>query len=146
MPSIPATKTLFLTTDERALFEKLPKKLKDDWNVHEEFGKYEDTAETKQIRFELLRLRGPEFKGIMEQAEHVGSEKMFQEFVNSVDLSFMSEDQLIDIFFMLGPDVLSALVAHGIERARESEDMEMTAAIAKFRHIVFDAYASISHT
>lgn len=133
---------LYLTADERKIFDALPEKLKEGWEVKEEKGKYEDSPERRSIRYELLKLNNPKYKKIVSSADKVHTKEEFHEFVSQVDLSLMKQDELIDILFTLGPNVLSGLIQKGLETAKEDDDLDLTTALTNFRHLTLSSYSA----
>lgn len=133
---------LYLTADERKLFTALSAKLREGWEVKEEKGKYEDSPERQEIRYELLKLNKAKYKKIVDKANTVRSQEEFHSFVMDVDFSSMTQDELIDVLFTVGPDIVSLLISHGIATAKEDSDVELIAAFTNFRHLVLASYSA----
>jgi len=67
----PMAHPLYLTTDERTLFDALPAKLKEGWEVKEEKGTYQDDDMKRMLRMTFLKVRLPLLQKIREKMKNV---------------------------------------------------------------------------
>lgn len=131
--------TLFLTGTERDAFEMLSSGLRDGWAVQAEDLVYEDTAEKRMIRMMLVRLHDPKLLALRSSVQSGGSLDQTVSAIQSVDLKDISEDDIAELFFALGPDILSRLILLTLMEAREDVDLERVAALTLIRHSMLAA-------
>lgn len=137
-------RTLSLTAKERALVASLPAALREGWSVEEEQGIYQDTAERRAFRFQMMRVRDPQLLRFREQVANVKTDAAFVELVQTIDLRRVDNRDIAHIVFALGPDGLTTIVTGILENAKDHEDIELAAAFAALRHGMLQSFQATS--
>lgn len=126
---------LFLTSAEKAAFQALPESVRTQYEIKDESLTFQDSEEKIQTRIRNMNLQHPELKKLQEQAN---SKKFTQEeianLMQSVDLSELSEKDLLEVAFAWGPDVFTSLIAVALPKVASSEEMQPVAHFAHLRH------------
>ncbi len=130
--------SLYLTASEQKLFDALNPKLKEGWTVASETLSFEDTSEKSQIRFDLMRLEHP----LLEQLRKNGGVKSAQDladFMQKNDLSKLGQNDLSEILYVLGPNLVSAVIETMFTSVHNDDDLAGICAFTSLRHILFSA-------
>ena len=77
---------LSLTAEEQKMFDGLPDKLKEGWEVQEERGSYQDSPEKLSTRLALLRVHDPKLLEFQKKAAGLSAEKL-SELIAKTDLT-----------------------------------------------------------
>jgi len=135
---------LYLIDSERALFGAVPKGVQSGWKVEEEEIAYEDSKERMHVRLELMDIQDPRLKAFEEKAKGVKDEEKFLEMVQDIDLSQITNADISEIFYALGPTLLSQLIASLLSEAKGDEYIEQVAVLSTMRHLMFGTAVSAS--
>jgi hypothetical protein len=135
---------LHLRPEERKIFNSFTDTLKDGWKVEEENRTYEDTAEHRQMRLSLLRVRDPKLLTFLTEAQKEKSPAALAELVHATDLAGVAESDLAELFFALGPATLSMIIEKLLREAKKDEDLADIAALTEIRHSLLSSMMSIS--
>ena len=137
---------LFLLREEQAAFEALSSDLREGWEVEMETATYEDSVEKQIMRLSILRLHDPTLKELRDKAQSAGSVEEVATLLQDFDLKDVDEDDLAELFFAMGPTILSQLIASLLASAKTDDDIEGITALTTIRHSVLHALApSSSH-
>lgn len=135
---------LHLTADERKLFDALPEKLKEGWEVREEKMKCNDSAEQRVLRAMFLRLEHPLFRELQKKAKECANEQEFMNLCTKIDITKVSYSDLAELFFVLGPEQMSHVVSRLFREADSDDDLNSVAALTVLRHVLLESYQSVS--
>jgi len=136
--------TLYLTGDERKLFEALPAKIKEGWTVAEEALRYEDTPAKRTTRLHLTKLDDPFLKSFVEEALQLRTPDALGKKILDTDLSGVSEGDLAELFFAMGPEPLCTIIPQLLGSVRSDSDIEDLVALTTIRHSLLAAMQSRS--
>lgn len=125
---------LHLTAQERAIFDSLPEKLREGWEMEEEKFTYHDTPERMRMRIELMRVHDPKLLEFQKKASQVRSREEFLILAKSTDLSGVSHADLAELFFVLGPEPVSLIVQRLLQEAKADVHLELLVALTAIRH------------
>jgi len=140
--------TIFLTAEEKKLFNPLSDELKGDWEVQDEVINYEESAEKQRMRCKLMKLSDPELQKAFDEIQSIeaDSQESFAKWVDSLKLAELNDDDINEIFYALGPVSISKMLVQMIAQAKNNEDIEFIAAIAAIRHVMFTPKSDASST
>jgi len=125
---------LYLTPAERQLFDALASELKEGWETEEEEQSYEDSAERRQVRLDLMELDDGRFEDVILKCGPECSPEDLQKLVSKVDLTGLSERDLWEICFALGPDAMGFLISKLLVDVRDDDHLEGIMALTNLRH------------
>ena len=131
--------TLFLFQEEQSTFEALSPALREGWEVETETATYEDSAEKQIMRLSILRLHDPTLKELRQKAQNANSAEEIATLLQDFDLKDVDEDDLAELFFAMGPTVLSQLISSLLASAKTDDDVEGITALTTIRHSVLHA-------
>ncbi|MFA6522917.1 MAG: hypothetical protein WCS85_00930 [Candidatus Peribacteraceae bacterium] len=126
---------LYLTAAEQKTFSALPDALRDGWVVEEETEVFVDSPASRRSREELIRVRNPHLADVQRRLAAAESEQEAGEVVQSFDIASLTEEDLLQLFFALGPESVSVLLGAVLAAAREDRDLEVVAALGNLRHL-----------
>jgi hypothetical protein len=131
--------TLLLTATEKPLWDKLPAKLREGWEVVEERGAFRDSPERRTMRLQLVHLRDPKLKIFLEKARAATSVDALATLVLSMDLREVMDADLAELFFALGPALLAKVMSSLLQSARTDSDIEGIAALTVIRNALYSS-------
>ena len=131
------TKTLFLTADERTLFETLPDNLCEGWEMKEESGAYRDSDRQRVLRCSLLNFTDPKLIALQKSVINAKTPRELLRQAGSFDFSKASPSDMAELFFAIGPDGLSLLISGFLLQAKDQSTMCGIALLANARHEFF---------
>lgn len=126
--------TLHFTQAEQQLFSALPAELREGWTVEDEVLTYEDDAEHRQVRLDLMELDEGKFERIILDCGPEVTEEKLEELIAQIDLSHMSPKDLWEMSFALGSEAMSYLIAKLILEVKTDTQIEAICALADLRH------------
>jgi|GEM_PF-649905 hypothetical protein len=135
---------IYLTAGEQKLFDALPKTLSKGWQVEEEDQVYEDTKEKFMVRISLMNLRDPKLLALQERVKKTRSHEEIIPLVDQLSLADISESDLLELFFAMGPKILSVNIADLLKRASGPADMNAIAALTFIRRSILTSLLSAS--
>lgn len=135
---------LHLTPSEQALFEALPSALREGWMIESETRSYVDTPDKMEIRMALLRLHDPKLIALREKTATAKNADEVAAIIGETDLHGVDDDDLASLFFALGAETISKLIAFMIPKASTDKDVEGITALALIRHAILNAFQSVS--
>ncbi len=125
---------LYLTAGERALYDNLSESLREGWTVEVESQEFSDSPEKRQARADIIRISDPHLKAFRDAAMHAATEEELGSLMDVTDVSKTNEDDLTSLFFVLGPDALSAMIGTFLAQAKDDAAVETVAALSMLRH------------
>ncbi len=131
--------TIFLNTEEKEAFNSLSDDLKGDWEVQDEIIEYEESADKQRMRCKLMKLSDPALQKAFDEVQNLkeGDQEAFNNWVSSLSLSELNDDDMNEIFYALGPVSISNMIKQMLAEAKEADDVEYVAAISAIRHVMF---------
>jgi hypothetical protein len=125
---------LHLTKPERIIWDALPNGLKEGWEIEQEANTTHDTPAHFQMRLALLRLHDPKLMQLRDAAMKSDSAETVTKLLEETNLSNVSDGDLAELFFALGPSMLSEYVSSLLKKAKDDPDLEDIAALTTIRH------------
>lgn len=131
--------TLHLTKDEQKLFAKLPAELTKDLSVVAETLTYEDSPQRRKIRLKQLTIVDASLKKFLQTAALASSEKEFGSMISALDLDSISENDIAEILFAIGPDGIAFMISQALSNAQGKDAMELACTLSLVRHEMLEA-------
>jgi len=141
--------TLYLTSTEKELFAALPDTLKEGWSVEVLDGICDDRPEDLVMRYKTLPLKGGEFKRLAEEAKEAKTPEEFENIAASLNTEQLSYKEMVDLFFLLGTRIQSAMIRQLLTTAKKDEEIEAVMTLSVTRKAQSSAnsvYCSSSRT
>lgn len=129
--------TLRLTNDELRQFESLPADIRGEWKTDTIDIHYKDSKEKMNVRLWLLRISSPELQGIAAAASEGLSLDDLVTKIQAIDLSSVSANDVREVLYALGPDVLGLIIQNILSSTPNEKDMEQVHAYATARALFF---------
>ncbi len=127
--------TLYLTATEQSLFTALPADLRDKASVEVEMLTFVDNDKHRESRLRSMDLKDPTLKRFQDEAKvKAYSPADLLKLAETVDLSSIAKDDVIELAFAWGPDVFVALIAEAIPAAKSGQDLQEIADLSVLRH------------
>lgn len=124
---------LLLTSPEKALFDALPAPLREGWVCELIADIPPDDPVQRVMRMHLMRLHSPSLLHFRESiAQNVDTESLAQRVI-AADLSDVTHEDLIELFFAMGPEVLSHVIEGFLAQVSTDEDLETIAGMTALR-------------
>lgn len=137
--------TLYCTQSEQKAFVALSTDVQKGWTVELELLTYTDTPERREFRFQMMRVRDPQLLRFREQAMGAKTEKAFMDLATTIDLKKVDNRDLTHIIFALGPDAMTMIIGDLLRGAKNTEDIELAAALSALRHGMLESFKETSH-
>ena len=131
--------TLYLTKAEQALFEELQASLQDGWSVEIEKLTYKDDAERRQVRLDLMNIDDGHLEAVIAKCGPNCSEEELEKLIAHVDLTKMSQKDLWEICFALGPVAMEYLISKLLIDAKTDAAIEGIMALSHLRHDLLES-------
>lgn len=126
---------LYLTKDEQKILEKLPPGVMGEWKLEEEKLTFTDTDVQREVRMRNVQLEHPALLKMQEKSQ---SKKYTAEditkIVETIDLSGLSEKDMVELAFAWGPDVFTAMILAALPAAATAAELGEVAQLAGIRH------------
>lgn len=132
--------TLYLTTEEKTMYDALPEHLREGWNVTDETEWYE-RAEELDLRYRMADLMDPACRELLEAAKDVRSSADFEKVAATFDVSSLSQEQTAELFFILGSKIVTYMIAYLLKSVENDEDIEGIGGLSAIRHLLFETNA-----
>lgn len=129
--------TLYLLQSEQSLLDGIQSDVKDGCTVQETEMTYEDTPEKRVARLRLLHFENSGIKDLQAKAIKATTEDELQGIATSFDFAKLSQHDLTEIFYAMGPDVMTSLITKQLPTVQTKDDLDGVAAISTFRHFLF---------
>jgi hypothetical protein len=128
---------LYLTAEEQKLFtEQVADHLRDGFNVETETLRFEDTPHRQRLRMETMYLTSPSLKAFADQVAKGMSVQDMGKLFSTFNPQDISETDFGQIFFGLGPTVMTAYLWQYLQDVRSDDDVMTLAAFTQLRHII----------
>ena len=137
---IDAMTTLYLTSSEELVFATLPEALREGWTIEQEALSYTDTPLKRTMRLSLLRLHDPILVQLHKEIGQAKEPREMVPFFERIDFSHIDGDDLAELFFAVGPEVLSEVIAHLLSAARTDTEVEAVTALTVIRHALLQSF------
>ena len=125
---------LYLTAEERKLFDSLPEKLREGWIIKEEKGTYQETEQKRMLRLTFLNLHDPQLRAFQDKAKNARTHEEFLKLIEKVDLRKASQEDLAELFFGLGSEGMSVVIQSLLPLAKTDEDLNGISFISTIRN------------
>lgn len=135
---------LYCSPAEKEAFLSLSDSLREGWAVKDETLTYTDTPKNREIRFMIARFHDPKLLKIKEGFKSVKSDEDFVKLMETIDLGAMSETDLGQIVFALGPDALSAFILATMKTVDTDSDLVMLANLSELRHELLESLTFVA--
>jgi len=135
---------LFLTNAEHALVRQRFPRFTEKYTYADENHAFADSARRMMLRLSLVRLRSP---SLIRLRDTIAVAKTLEDAVAIIaehDLKGVPDEDLSQIVFALGPDVLGQVIWTLIRDARSIKDLDQVCSLSFLRHEVLSAYAHVS--
>ncbi len=127
-------KTIYLTAQEKNIYDALPDDVREGWEVEDETVSYQDSDAKRATRFALLRLHDPKLLAFRDVASKVKNIEDLNVLNQRSDLSDVQDADLAELFFALGPEVLTHLIGFLFPSISDDEALEDIVALTVIRH------------
>ena len=135
---------LYLTDAEAKAFAALPDTLKEGWKVEAETLSYADTPKNREIRFMITRFHDPKLLAVRDQFKKVKTDEEYMKLLQDFDISKVSEADLGQMMFALGPDAIGALIRGILQSSVTDQDLVMVSHFAELRHELLESLTLLS--
>jgi len=105
---------------------------------------YKDTPKARELRFMIARFHDPKLLAVREKFKQVKTDEEFLAVMNSIDLSVVSEADLGQIMFAVGPDAIGALILNTLAATDTDEDLLMISNFTALRHELLESLTLVS--
>lgn len=132
-----ANTTLYLTAEEKAVFDGLSDELKEGWNVVVEEIDYEETPIKQRIRFDVMNVQSPGLQEFQEKAKAVSTKEEIETLASELDFSAFNDVDITELFYALGPFSIGELITRFLGEAKADEDIQGILGMSALRHLLF---------
>lgn len=132
-------KTLYLYPAERSLLEQKPQDIRAEFSVEEETLDFNDSEERMRTRLLLTRLHD---KRLLEVRDAVLAGAAPEDVTKDLPVEEIEESDLAELFFALGPTVLSTFIVGVLATAQSDTAYLSLAALSDIRHALLRSFAS----
>jgi hypothetical protein len=132
---------LFLTKAEYGLLRQRFPRFSEHYTYAEENHTFRDSARRMMLRLSLVRLRSASLIALRDK---ITAAKTLEDAVSIIaehDLKGVPDEDLSQIVFALGPDVLSQVIWMLIRKTGSIHNLEQVAVLSFLRHEILSAYA-----
>ncbi len=126
--------TVYLTTEEKERWEKLPSNFIENITVENETMQFADSPEKITIRMRNLKVEHPSLVALREHAKDVQTADDFKNALESIDLEALPENDLMELYFAMGPELIGSIIKESIGDIASSDDAESFASLTFVRH------------
>lgn len=125
---------VFLTAHEQSAFLQLPAAIRPMATVEPEVLSYQDNDKRREIRVRNMQLRHPTLLQLKERLTSASALKEVTALLATMDFSVLPEDDLAELYFAMGPNVVSQLLTNLLPNVRSKEDLEALVSLSLIRH------------
>ncbi len=142
---------LNLTKIELHLFKALPADVQDGWKTVEETLTFEDTDYRRYMRMSVMKLHDPRLVSLRSKLMELKDDPAAaQKVLDDLDLATINDDDLLQLFYAMGPDPISLMILHLLQPGADDQNVKMASALSIIRHVILlafvEAYSSPSYT
>ncbi len=135
---------LFLTRAEHALVKQRFPRFDEKYTHAEENHAFTDSARRMMLRLSLVRLRSPSLIALRDTITAAKTLEDAVAIIATHDLHGVPDEDLSQMVFALGPDVLSQVIWMMIRKADRVNGLDQVAVLSFLRHEILSAYAHVS--
>ena len=126
---------IHLTKAEQTEFRTLPAVITAGWEVVDEQIEFLDTPERRYARLDLMKLdAGSPLQETFDALRADTDENSIVAIAECIDPQSISEHDLREVLFVLGPSSVSVLISKALMLVKTPEDMDGVAALSDIRH------------
>lgn len=130
----PDMPTLHLTPDEQEIFSALPGDIRADVVVVPEKITFIDTDEQRAVRMRTLVIKNPALQELKPKLAAANAGWQLVEYAREFDFASLSKEELIDLYYTMGPDPMTAMIEHLLREVQCAQDIEDIAPLTFIRH------------
>jgi len=132
--------TLYLTADEKSVFEKLPEELKEGWTVEDETQDSYESDEDLAMRAHMANFEdSPNLKSAIENVQKTGEP-------GDISLDDVPEKFYESFFFTIGAVGMTVFLRAALLNAESEEDMGRVCLLGIMRNEMLKANSTINYT
>jgi hypothetical protein len=132
---------LFLTSTEHTLVLQRFPRFAEMYTYAEETHTFADSARRMMLRLSLVRLRSPSLIKLRDSITKAQTLEDAVAIIAEHDLKGVPDEDLSQIVFALGPDVIGQVMWMLIRKADRVHDLDQVAVLSFLRHEILSAYA-----
>jgi hypothetical protein len=132
---------LFLTKAEHSLVLQRFPRFAEMFTHAEETHTFADSSRRMMLRLSLVRLRSPSLIQLRDSITKATTLEEAVAIIAEHDLKGVPDEDLSQVVFALGPDVLSQVIWMLIRKADRVNGLEQVAVLSFLRHEILSAYA-----
>jgi hypothetical protein len=125
--------SLLLTSSEKALFSALQESVREGWVVEDAGTIPADDPARRMMRLHLMRFHSPSLASFQAAVRADASPESLAAHIAATDLSMVSHEDFTEMFFALGPEVLSFVIAGLLQHVARDQDLELIAGLTVIR-------------
>lgn len=129
--------TLYLTDEEKTVFDKLSDELKEGWTVETAVIDYEETPQKQRIRFDVMNIQSPALQEFQEKTKEAKTKGEIGVLAAELDFSSFNDVDLTEIFYALGPVSIGILIAQFLSGVQSDEDIQGILGMSILRNLLF---------
>lgn len=133
--------TLYLLASERALCERLPVGVREGWTVADERGTYRDSAAAQRYRLQFVRLHDPKITDLVARLLQEKDPSEAARLIQEMDLEDVSDADLMELFFAMGPTLLTHLISSLLPTVSSDAELERVVALTNVRHALLSNFS-----
>ncbi len=138
---------LYLTAEERMVFEKLPAKVREGWIVMEEMLTSYETERQLKVRRNIFRRKDPAFEALLAKLEGMKEPGSFDDAMAAIGC--VPKSLIMNLLFTMGAGFLRECVQGVLGSVKIADDLRAVAELSGLRHLLLESNlkpASSPHT
>ena len=129
---------LYLTQEEKTLFDGLSADLKEGWEVEEETLVFEDPDDL-YMRYQIANFPDPVMQSLADSARGALSPEDIQKVAAGFDFTSLSQEQMAELFFVLGTRITTGMLVTVLKNVDSDEDIEGIAGLTMIRRMLMES-------
>lgn len=122
----------------------LPAEVRGDFYVEDEKGSFKDSDEKRFRRYKLAQFENSALKSFAHDTLNADSKEEFDQLFENIPLEDLSDEDLTDLFFVAGPNALSAFIKVTLASADSFTIADQAAVYSEIRNAFYSAYSTNS--
>ncbi len=140
MPKQQTATTVYLTSEEKAMFDQLPDNVRSGCSVETETMTFKDSEEKRAIRMRNMKVTDQRLIKLQRETQVMKSPEALKKAIETFDLTTLPRQDLVELYFAMGPEALSLLIENALEVLRQGEeDASGLSAFTRIRHGLLEA-------
>ncbi len=131
---------MYLTSDEQRAARKVLVDHGNGVTVQEESVRFDDSEDALAVRRSLVAFQSPTLKALLPKLAKATSEAEVKDMLGSVNMDDLSDADVAEFFFLVGPEFVSLQIASLILAASSRADVEAIAALSEVRHTLLQKF------